>query len=111
MATFTVEVTELEYRILDHVFGDPGVHMDNVVTQRARNAIKELAEYEIKRRHEDPSWTKPIPADYETVLGEMVIKSQLEMFTENSEYTIELVKNPDYALTHTAPSSFYPKES
>ena len=54
MATFTVEVTELEYRILDHIFGDPGVHMDNIVTQRARNAIKELAEYEIKRRHEDP---------------------------------------------------------
>lgn len=110
MPKFTVEVTDLEYRILDHVYGDPGVHIDNVVTRRARNGIKELAEYEIRRRHEDPSWTDPIPADYETILAEMEIKSQKEMFAANEEYTRNLVSNPDYGLTHKAPSSFYPKE-
>jgi|688.fasta_scaffold2352370_1 hypothetical protein len=109
MPTFTVEVTDLEYRILDHVYGDPGAHIDRIVTTRAKNAIKELAEYEIKRRHEDPSWTKPIPADYETILSEMVIRSQKEMMEANSEYTINLVKDPDYGLTHQPPSAFYPK--
>lgn len=109
MPKFTVEVTDLEYRILDHVYGDPGAHIDMVVTRRARNGIKDLAEFEIKRRHDDPTWTDPIPANYEEILEEMEIKSQKEMFVANDEYTRNLVANPDYGLTHQAPSGFYPK--
>lgn len=110
MPTFTVEVTDLEYKILEYAYGDPGVHIDKMVTNRANIGIKELAEYEIRRRHEDSTWTAPIPAEYELILSEMEIKSQKEMLVANEEYTRKLVEDPDYGLTHTPPSAFYPKE-
>jgi hypothetical protein len=110
MPTITIELTDLQYKIMRHSYGNPAQHMYNIVEGRAKSGIKELAEFEITRRYNDPTWTEPIPADYETILNEMEIKSQKEMADTNTEYTLKLVENPDYANTHEAPCSFYPKK-
>lgn len=109
--TYTVDVSDLELQILAWKYVDPNQHIDDIVTNRVKIAIKELAEFEIQRRFNDPNWNDPIPADYEEVLAGMVIKSAREMQEESAEFTQQMVINPDIANETPAPSGFYPLPS
>jgi hypothetical protein len=109
--TYTVDVSDLDLAVLAWKYVDPNQHIDDIVTNRVKIAIKELAESEIQRRFNDPNWTEPIPADYEEILCGMVIKSCSQIQEESSAYAQELVRNPDMANDNPVPSSFYPISS
>lgn len=111
MKTYTIDVSDLDLQLLSWKYVDPNQHIDDVVTHRVKIAIKELAEIEIQRRLADPNWAEPIPADYEEILAGMIIKSARESQIESAEYSVEMVKNPDYATDHPCPSSIYPISS
>lgn len=106
--TYSVDLSDLEWKLLAWKHVSPGQHIDDVVTGRVKIAIKELAEQEIARRHADPNWTDPIPADYEAVLNTMIIKSAKDMIKEQEEFMKIMVANPDYATTNPSPQGFYP---
>lgn len=107
--TYSVEISDVDWKVLAWKHVDVNQHIDDLVTNRAKIGIKELAEAEIARRHEDPNWTDPIPASYEEILEGMVIKTAAEMMAESTEYIMRMVPNPDIANEEPAPSGFYPK--
>ena len=106
--TYRVDISDLDWKILAWKYVNPNQHIDDIVTNRARIGIKELAEAEITRRQNDPNWNEPIPADYEEILKGMVIKSARQLQEESEAYAKAFVQDPNIANQRPVPSGAYP---
>lgn len=81
----TVTLTEAESKALAYVAFDPQEWAENAVKERARLAMDEIFQLEVKRMLEDETVTE-IPADREAVVLAASIKSaaQRQMETEQN---------------------------
>lgn len=76
----TVTLTEAEAKALAHV-ADPQDWVENVVKNRARIAMEDIYQAEVKRMILDPTVTN-IPADIEAVVLAADIKTAAEISAE-----------------------------
>lgn len=92
---FTVDVTDLEWKLLAWKHVDPHQFIDDFVTNRIKIAMDEIATNEIKRRLADPTWTEPIPADKNQVFETLEIKSALQLQKEATIRIVAMMEDPD----------------
>ena len=88
MNTFTVTLTDAEYKALAHIAYDPQEWVDNAIKVRCQTAMEEIFAQEVTRMLADPTVTS-IPADREAVVLAANIKTAVEihekrMLTVNS---------------------------
>jgi hypothetical protein len=83
---YEINLTEAESKALSYVAFDPQEWIQNAASERARVAMEEIFQAEVKRMLEDPSITE-ILADREAVVLAANIKSAAERQEEliNSE--------------------------
>lgn len=72
--TYSVELTDAEVKAMEYVAYSPQDWLDNVFKNRARRAIDEIYDLEVKRMTDDPS-IDSIPADKTKVVLDADIKS------------------------------------
>ena len=73
MIKYTVELTEAENKAMNYIANTVQEWIDNVVKNRARQAIDEIYNMEVERMTADPSITT-IPADKNQVVLDADIK-------------------------------------
>ena len=78
---FTITLTDAEAKALSYVALSPQAWADNAVKERARVAIDEIFQMEVRRMLEDPNTTE-IPADRDAVVLAANIKSAAERQAE-----------------------------
>lgn len=100
---YFVEVTDMEWKALSWKYVDPHQHIDDLVTERIKSAMKEIADNEIKRRLSDPNWTEPIPADRTMIFNSLILKSAKQLRDEDTARMIIMVQNPDVGGTIPVP--------
>jgi len=81
MNTFTITLTDAEYKALAHIAYDPQEWIDNAVKSRCQSAMEEIFATEVARMLADPNTTS-IPADRETVVLAADIKTAVEIHAE-----------------------------
>ena len=81
MNTFTITLTDAEYKALAHVAYDPQDWVENAVKARCQSAMEEIFATEVARMLADPNTTS-IPADRETVVLAADIKTAVEIHAE-----------------------------
>jgi hypothetical protein len=81
MTTYTIELTEAEVKAMEYVALDVQEWADNVLKNRARIAMDEIYDAEVKRMTADPEITA-IPADKEAVVLDADIKSAAQRNAE-----------------------------
>jgi len=81
MNTFTITLTDAEYKALAHVAYDPQDWIENAVKARCQSAMEEIFATEVARMLADPNTTS-IPADRETVVLAADIKTAVEIHAE-----------------------------
>ena len=82
MNTFTVTLTDAEFKALAHIAYEPQDWIDNVVHERCRIAMEEIFVAEVTRMVADPTTTS-IPADREEVVLAADIKTAKEIHEES----------------------------
>ena len=90
MNTFTITLTDAEYKALAHVAYDPQDWIENAVKARCQSAMEEIFATEVARMLADPNTTS-IPADRETVVLAADIKTAVEI---HAERMIPVVETP-----------------
>jgi hypothetical protein len=90
MNTFTITLTDAEYKALAHIAYDPQDWIDNAVKSRCQDAIEEIFKQEVARMLADPTITN-IPADRDTVVLAANIKTAVEI---HEERMIPVVQTP-----------------
>lgn len=90
MNTFTITLTDAEYKALAHVAYDPQDWVENAVKARCQSAMEEIFATEVARMLADPNTTS-IPADRETVVLAADIKTAVEI---HAERMIPVVETP-----------------
>lgn len=78
MNTFTITLTDAEYKALAHIAYDPQEWIDNAVKARCHVAMEEIFNAEVARMLADPTTTS-IPADREAVVLAADIKTGVEI--------------------------------
>ena len=78
MNTFTVTLTDAEYKALAHIAYDPQEWIDNAVKARCSEAMEEIFKQEVARMLANPTITS-IPADREAVVLAADIKTGKEI--------------------------------
>jgi hypothetical protein len=81
MTIYTIELTEAEVKAMEYVALDVQEWADNVLKNRARIAMDEIYDAEVKRMTADPEITA-IPADKEAVVLDADIKSAAQRNAE-----------------------------
>lgn len=81
MNTFTITLTDAEYKALAHIAYDPQDWIDNAVKSRCQDAMLEIFNSEVARMLADPD-TVSIPADREAVVLAADIKTAVEIHQE-----------------------------
>ena len=84
--TYTVTLNEAQQKAMEYVAYDPAEWVKNVVENRARLAIEEIYQSEVKRMTADPSITS-IPADKDAVVNAAEIKTAKQMSDESQTQT------------------------
>lgn len=84
--TYTVTLNEAQQKAMEYVAYDPAEWVKNVVENRARMAIDEIYQAEVKRMTADPSITS-IPADKDAVVNAAEIKTAKQMSDESQTQT------------------------
>jgi hypothetical protein len=92
---YRIDVTDVEFSALQWKFADPHQAIDDFVTERIRLSMDEIATREIQRRLNDPTWTKPIPADKMEVFNDLILKSAKQIRDEDTIRMVKMVANPD----------------
>lgn len=77
MHTFTVELSEVEYKAFQYVAVDPAAWIQNAASERARLAMIELVEGEVERMMSDPS-VNVIPATPEEIIENAYLPTAAE---------------------------------
>lgn len=90
MNTFTITLTDAEYKALAHVAYDPQEWVDNAIKTRCQEAMEEIFKQEVARMLADPETTS-IPADREAVVLAANIKTAVEI---HQERMIPVVETP-----------------
>ena len=90
MNTFTITLTDAEYKALAHVAYDPQDWIENAVKARCQSAMEDIFATEVTRMLADPNTTS-IPADRETVVLAADIKTAVEI---HAERMIPVVETP-----------------
>lgn len=106
---YTVDISDLDWKVLAWKHVNPHQHIDDLVTNRAKIALEDIAKQEIDRRLNDPNWTSPIPADYEVLLQGVTIKTAKQMHDESDAYMQAMVADPDFANNNPIAPSIIPK--
>lgn len=73
----TITLSEAEYKALAYVAADPQDWVQNAATARAKTAMEEIFQLEVKRMLDDPNTTE-IPADRESVVMASTLLSAAE---------------------------------
>ena len=81
MHTYTIELTDAEVKAMEYVALDVQEWADNALKNRARIAMDEIYDTEVKRMTADPEITS-IPADKEAVVLAADIKSAAQRNAE-----------------------------
>lgn len=84
---YTVILTEAQNKALAYVAADPSEWIQNAASERARIAMEEIFQMEVRRMLSDPE-IKEIPADKEAVVLAADIKSAAERNAESSNAII-----------------------
>lgn len=74
---YTISLTEAENKALSYIAVDPQEWIQNAASERARIAMEEIFQMEVKKMIEDPN-VNEIPADKEMVVLLAEIKSAHE---------------------------------
>lgn len=102
---FTVDVTDLEWKVLAWKHVDPHQFIDDFVTNRINIAMDEIATNEIKRRLADPNWTQPIPADKREIFDTLELKSALQLQKEATVRIVAMMEDPDAGAAIPVPEN------
>jgi len=81
MTTYTIELTDAEVKAMEYAALDVQEWVDNALKNRARIAMDEIYDAEVKRMTDDPEITA-IPADKEAVVLDADIKSAAQRNAE-----------------------------
>lgn len=84
---YIVNLTEAEQKALSYVAIDPAEWIQNAASERARAAMEEIFQAEVKRMISDPTITE-IPADRDAVVLAADIKSAAERNEEATQNAI-----------------------
>jgi hypothetical protein len=103
--TFSVEVTEAEYKALAWKYVDPNQHIDDFLTERIHISMDDIATQEIKRRLADPNWTDPIPANKLAVFDTLILKPALQLQQEDTVRILAMVEDPDVGAAIPVPAN------
>ena len=93
MNTFTITLTDAEYKALAHVAFDPQEWIDGAVKNRCRSAMEEIFNAEVARMLADPTVTE-IPADREVVVSAANVKTAVEIHQERMIPVVETPPGP-----------------
>ncbi|CAB4171958.1 hypothetical protein UFOVP923_39 [uncultured Caudovirales phage] len=93
MNTFTVTITDAEYKALAFDVLDPQDWIENAVHERCRVAMEEIFKQEVARMLADPETTS-IPADREAVVLAADIKTAAQIQAEQMIPMIESAPTP-----------------
>ena len=84
MTTYTIELTDAEVKAMEYVAVDVQEWADNALKNRARIAMDEIYDTEVKRMTDDPD-INSIPADKEAVVLAADIKSAAQRNAEQED--------------------------
>ena len=78
---YTVELTDVQEKVLRHIAYDPQEWIENAIFERCRKAIDEIYKKEVARMVDDPS-IQNIPADKNTIIENAELKTAKEIQDE-----------------------------
>ena len=89
--TLSVELTDSEFKALEHIAVDPHDWFQDMVKLRCKNTIHEIANQKIKQMLDDPA-VSTIPADKEQLFNDMVTAGEVKSAATMNEETIAEMK-------------------
>lgn len=90
MKTFTVEISEAEYKAFAHTALDPQDWINNIVHEYCRASMEKIFQDEVARMLQDPN-IKEIPADREAVVLAANIESAAEIMARLNAETSPVI--------------------